>query len=66
MMAPPSKDQEGVLSSVCNIFMCKPDERGRCETYDVIMRKTMITSKKWVDRGDGDGEGFGWRSKRME
>ena len=42
--------------------VCKPDKRGLCVLHDILMKKTLVTSKYWGDRGRG--RGFGWKTTK--
>ena len=53
----PCEDNKTVVPSVC-----KSDKGGRCVVHDVLMKKIVVTSKKWADKGGG--KGFGWKTVR--
>ena len=53
----PCEDNKTVVPSVC-----EPDKGGRCVLHDVLMKKILVTSKKWADKGGG--KGYGWKTVR--
>ena len=58
--APPlSRNYNNISSGSARkpLVICKPDRRGRCVQHNCEMKKYMVTSKKWVDRGGGKGYG---------
>ena len=43
--------------------LCKPDKMGVCRDHGCEIKKFMVSTKKWCDRGKG--KGWGWVSKRV-
>ena len=50
-------------SEVVEKKLCKPDKMGVCRDHGCEIKKFMVSTKKWCDRGKG--KGWGWVSKRV-
>ena len=46
-----------------NNEVCKPTKRGQCVVHDSMMKKLNVSSKKWCDRGGG--QGYGWKTQKV-